>query len=82
MVPLFSLFADLGLRFLIQGFLAVMVGGIGTFEGPVVGAGGVGVITAAFPWFLNPVLADVLVFVVAIIIVKLKPAGLLSHRKG
>jgi branched-chain amino acid transport system permease protein len=42
----------------------------------------VGVITAAFPWFLNPVLADVLVFVVAIIIVKLKPAGLLSHRRG
>ena len=82
MVPLFSLFPDLGMRFLIQGFLAVMVGGIGTFEGPVVGAGVVGVITAAFPWFLNPVLADVLVFVVAIIIVKLKPAGLLSQQRG
>lgn len=36
--------------------------------GPVIGAGAIGVMTAAFPWFLNPVLADVLVFVVAIII--------------
>ncbi|MEE9148376.1 MAG: branched-chain amino acid ABC transporter permease, partial [Candidatus Tectomicrobia bacterium] len=82
MVPLFTLFADLGLRFLIQGFLAVMLGGIGTFEGPVIGAAAIGVMTAAFPWFLNPVLADVLVFVVAIIIVKLKPGGLLSRRSA
>ena len=36
-VPVFSLFADLGMRFLIQGFLAVMLGGVGTFEGPVAG---------------------------------------------
>jgi len=28
-VPVFSLFADLGIRFLIQGFVAVMVGGVG-----------------------------------------------------
>ena len=30
-VPIFSLFADLGLRFLIQAFLGVMLGGLGTF---------------------------------------------------
>lgn len=82
MVSLFTLFADLGVRFLIEGFLAVMLGGIGTFEGPVVGAGVIGVMTAAFPWFLNPVLADVLVFVVAIVLVKLRPAGLFARRRG
>ena len=32
-VPLFSMFADLGVRFLIQSFLAVLLGGVGTFEG-------------------------------------------------
>ena len=37
-VPVFSLFADLGIRFLIQGFVAVMVGGVGSFIGPVAGA--------------------------------------------
>ena len=41
-VPVFSLFADLGLRFLIQGFVAVMVGGVGSFAGPVAGAGVIG----------------------------------------
>ncbi len=81
MVPLFSLYADMGVRFLIQGFLAVMLGGIGTFEGPVLGGGIIGVMTAGLPHVVNPVLADVLVFVIAIIIVKLKPAGLLAKGR-
>ena len=45
MVPVFSLFADLGLRFLIQGFVAVMVGGVGSFAGPVAGAGVIGTLS-------------------------------------
>ena len=44
-VPVFSLFADLGLRFLIQGFVAVMVGGVGSFAGPVAGAGVIGTLS-------------------------------------
>ncbi len=78
MVPLFTLFADLGVRFLIQGFLAVMLGGIGSFEGPVLGAGIIGVMTAGLPWVVPPVLADVLVPVIAIIIVRLRPLGLIK----
>jgi branched-chain amino acid transport system permease protein len=81
MVPLFTLYADMGVRFLIQGFLAVMLGGIGSFEGPVLGGAIIGVMTAGLPHLVNPVLADVLVFVIAIIAVKLKPAGLLSMRR-
>lgn len=80
-VPIFSLFADLGLRFLIEGFLAVMLGGVGTFEGPVAGAGVIGVMSAALPWAIAPVLADVLVFVIAIIIVKFRPGGLIARGR-
>ncbi|MGF7211058.1 branched-chain amino acid transport system permease protein [Skermanella aerolata] len=78
MVPLFSLYADLGVRFLIQSFLAVMLGGVGTFEGPILGGAIVGGISASLPWLVPPVLADVLVFVIAITIVKLRPQGLLK----
>src|SRR6202022_4694903 len=60
-VPVFSLFADLGIRFLIQGFVAVMVGGVGSFAGPVAGAGVIGTLSAALPWVISPVVADVLV---------------------
>jgi branched-chain amino acid transport system permease protein len=80
-VPVFSLFADLGIRFLIQGFLGIMLGGIGTFEGSVAGAGVVGVLSAALPWAVAPVLADVLVFVIAIVFVKFQPGGLIAGRR-
>jgi branched-chain amino acid transport system permease protein len=79
-VPVFSLFADLGLRFLIQGFVAVMVGGVGSFAGPVAGAGVIGTLAAALPWVIQPVIADVLVFVLAIIFIKFRPQGLISAK--
>jgi branched-chain amino acid transport system permease protein len=79
-VPVFSLFADLGLRFLIQGFVAVMVGGVGSFAGPVAGAGIIGTLSAALPWVIAPVVADVLVFVIAIVFIKFRPQGLVSGR--
>jgi branched-chain amino acid transport system permease protein len=81
MVPAFSLSADLGVRFLIQGFLAIMLGGIGTFEGPIGGAAIIGATTAGFPWVMNPVLADVIVFVLAIIAVRFRPAGLFIKKR-
>jgi branched-chain amino acid transport system permease protein len=79
-VPVFSLFADLGIRFLIQGFVAVMVGGVGSFAGPVVGAGVIGTLSAALPWVISPVVADVLVFVLAIAFIKFRPQGLVSGK--
>jgi branched-chain amino acid transport system permease protein len=81
-VPIFSMFADLGVRFLIQGFLAVLLGGVGTFEGPALGAAVIGVLGAGLPWVLSPVLADVLVFVIAIVLVKFRPTGLLSTERS
>lgn len=87
MVPLFSLSADLGVRFLVQAFLSVMLGGIGTFEGPLLGAALVGAMIPGFQWLreipgvgdaFNPVVAEVLVFVVALVIVKFRPSGLIS----
>jgi branched-chain amino acid transport system permease protein len=80
LVPVFSLFADLGIRFLIQGFVAVMVGGVGSFLGPVAGAAVIGTLSAALPWIIAPVVADILVFVLAIVFIKFRPQGLLSGK--
>ena len=69
---------DMGLRFLVQGFLSVMLGGVGTFEGPVLGGAAIGPMAAGLPWVVSPVLADPLVFVIALIIVKLRPQGFIA----
>ncbi|MEO1493561.1 MAG: branched-chain amino acid ABC transporter permease [Pseudomonadota bacterium] len=87
MVPLFSLSADLGVRFLVQSFLSVMLGGIGSFIGPVIGGAMIGSMVPGFQWLreipgvadqVSPVVAEVLVFVTALIIVKFWPNGLIS----
>ncbi len=80
LVPSFSLHADLGLGFLIQGFVAVMVGGVGGFAGPLAGAGLVGLLSASLPWFISSTTAEVLVFVVALVFVKFRPQGLFASR--
>lgn len=90
-VPLYSLFAELGLRFLVQGFLAVMLGGAGTFEGPVLGSAMIGAMVPGFQWLrteipfisylLSPVFAEVFVFITAIIIVKFRPQGLIQKGR-
>jgi branched-chain amino acid transport system permease protein len=74
-VPLYQLSADIGIRFLVQGFLSVMLGGVGSFQGPVLGAGAVGVMASGLPWLVPPVLADPLVFVIALVFVKMRPQG-------
>ena len=78
MVPIYSMSADMGVPFLIKSFLAVMLGGMGSFEGSVAGAALVGAASAALPWAIKPVVADILVFVIAIVILKFRPRGLLS----
>jgi branched-chain amino acid transport system permease protein len=40
----------------------------------------IGTLSAALPWVMAPVIADVLVFVLAIIFIKIRPQGLVSGR--
>ena len=82
MVPLYPLNADMGVTFLIKAFLAVMLGGVGGLQGSVAGSALVGSISAALPWVIKPVVADVMVFVIAIVVVKFRPDGLLSKRRS
>ena len=90
MVPLYMLSADLGLRFLVMAFLSVMLGGVGTFEGPVLGSALIGALVPGFQWLrelpiivdvLSPIFSEVLVFITAIIIVKFRPQGLIKRGR-
>jgi branched-chain amino acid transport system permease protein len=82
MVPIYAMSADMGVPFLIKSFLAVMLGGMGSFEGAIAGAALVGATSAALPWAIKPVVADVVVFIIAIAIVKVRPEGLLSKWRN
>jgi hypothetical protein len=59
-----------------------MLGGVGTFEGPALGATAIGALAAGLPWAALPVLADPLVFVIALVIVKLRPQGFIAGARS
>ena len=78
-VPLQSLYPELGLTFLMRSFLAVMIGGMGSFEAPILGAALIGAPSGILPFYMSGVVADLLVFTLAIALMRFRPAGLLQR---
>ncbi|QGX94557.1 branched-chain amino acid ABC transporter permease [Haloplanus rallus] len=82
MTPLVSVDPSTGLSFLVQSFLAVILGGtgslLGVLPGSVVVAGSTNVLT----FVIQPVAAQTLAFVVAIVIIALRPEGILNRSQS
>lgn len=81
MTPLLTLNPEVGLIFLARSFLVVIIGGVGSLFGTVTGAAVIGGGEALISFFMRPVLAQSLLFLVAILIIRLRPAGLLGTRR-
>jgi len=79
--PLISIDPQMGLGFLVPGFLAILIGGLGTIVGPVAGATGVGFADNLTATFLSPVWAQFVVFVLSIIVIRMAPGGLLGRMR-
>jgi branched-chain amino acid transport system permease protein len=85
--PIAAMLATYALGLMIRESVRGLIGGLYiSVPEPIVGSlvvGGVviGVMSAALPWAVAPVLADVLVFVIAIIFVKFRPGGLIAGRR-
>lgn len=77
-VPLQSIYPELGVTFLMRSFLAVMIGGMGSFESPIVGAALIGVPSGFLPFHISAVFSDVLVFALAITLMRFRPEGLIG----
>lgn len=79
--PLAAVFPQLGLDYLVQSFLAVIVGGIGTIEGVVTGGAFIGGLTGVLAFFMSPVMAEIAVLFLAALALRLRPQGLLSRGR-
>ena len=80
MAPLISLDPQMGLGFLVPAFLAVLIGGLGSLLGPVVGSAAVGATDNLTATLYSPVWAQLVVFVMAIVVIRLFPRGLVARR--
>ena len=80
MSPLIVVNPDMGLEFLSRAFLVVIVGGIGHLYGVIAGGVAIGGAEAALSFFLRPVVAQVLVVLFAILLIRIRPQGIVGSR--
>lgn len=79
MAPIMSVDPQMGLGFLIPAFLSILVGGAGHLAGPVLGAGLIGATDSITAGLWSPVLAQVVVFTMAVVAIRAFPGGLIGR---
>jgi urea transport system permease protein len=82
MAPIMSVDPQMGLGFLVPAFLAILVGGTGHLGGALLGATLIGGTDSAVAFLHSPVVAQITVFTMAIIVIRLFPRGLVAPRGG
>jgi urea transport system permease protein len=81
MAPLVSIDPNAGLGWLVPAFLSILVGGLGSISGPLVGGAVVGATDSLTAAVSSPVFAQLTVFVAAILVIRFFPNGLLALRR-
>ena len=77
-----TVFPDMGTPLVVDGFLVVVVGGVGSLFGAVAASGLLGQINGVVAAATNDTLARAVIFAVVIAIIVLKPRGLFSCKGG
>jgi urea transport system permease protein len=79
MSPLVSVEPNMGLAILASSFFVVILGGTGSILGIAAGAAIIGGGQALVSFFLSPVLAQIAVFSLAIVVIRVAPRGLFGR---
>ncbi len=81
MAPIMSVHPQMGVGFLVPAFLSILVGGTTTLFGALVGTGVIGTANTVVSSLWSQVLAQVVVFSLAIVLIRLFPQGVTGRRK-
>ena len=80
MAPIMSVDPHMGLGFLVPAFLSILVGGAGHLAGTLVGASVIGGTDTLAANIWSPVVAQIIVFTMAIVVIRLFPRGIVGGR--
>lgn len=81
MAPIMSVDPQMGVGFLVPAFLSILVGGTTTLLGALLGAGIIGTASTVVSSIWTQVLAQIVVFSLAIVVIRLFPQGLTGRRR-
>jgi branched-chain amino acid transport system permease protein len=76
--PMRGVYAEMGVTIVIESFVVIVVGGMGSLAGAVLAGLMIGEVVS-FATFFAPALAEIMVFVVMAVILLVRPSGLLGE---
>jgi branched-chain amino acid transport system permease protein len=80
MMPLFSVFPTVGLNFVLIAFVIVVLGGMGSIEGALLGGICIGVVQSMSSYFIAPAFGQMFFFILFLLVMIFRPSGLLGQR--
>ncbi len=81
MAPLMSVDPQMGVGFLVPAFLSILVGGAGSLPGALLGTSVIAGSSTVVASFWTQVVAQIAVFSLAILIIRVFPQGLMGGRR-
>jgi branched-chain amino acid transport system permease protein len=80
-MPLFSVFPTVGLNFVLIAFVIVVLGGMGSLEGALIGGICIGIVQSLSSYYVAPAYGQMFFFILFLLVMVFRPAGLFG-RKG
>ena len=80
MMPLFSVFPTVGLNFVLIAFVIVVLGGMGSIGGALLGGICVGVVQSVSSYYVAPAYGQMFFFVLFLIVMIFRPNGLFGQK--
>ena len=80
MVPLFSVFPTVGLNFVLIAFVIVVLGGMGSIEGALLGGFCVGVVQSVSAYYVAPAFGQLFFFLLFLLVMIFRPNGLFGQK--
>jgi branched-chain amino acid transport system permease protein len=80
LMPIYTVYPGGGFQFALIAFVVVVLGGLGSLPGAVLGGVLIGLVEVFSGYFIAPSMKQVVYFVVFIVVLVIRPAGLLGQR--
>lgn len=80
MMPLFSVFPTVGLNFVLIAFVIVVLGGMGSIEGALLGGFCVGVVQSVCAYYVAPAFGQLFFFLLFLLVMIFRPNGLFGQK--
>jgi branched-chain amino acid transport system permease protein len=79
LAPVAVISPSIGSDYLVKGFIAVVIGGLGSIPGAIIGSLLIATIESVGGYYFDPSLATIAMFVIVMAVLLVRPTGLMGH---